>query len=140
MTNVLAVDPGGTTGLSSWRDGVWRAWIVALPELTDVVETQIRLGLDLLVYEDFLITAATVTRSSNANETIEAIGVGRHLAKRANVPFETQRPGDARAFGTRHKLDTLGWHTKGPDHADSASRHLLLALARHREIDLRQIV
>lgn len=114
--------------------------MVPLDMLTEAVEAELVLGLDLLVYEDFLITAATVTKASNANETIEAIGVGRHLAMRADVIFETQRPSDAKAFGTRHKLDVLGWHSKGPDHADSASRHLLLALARHRVIDLTKLI
>jgi hypothetical protein len=143
--NVLCIDPGGTTGIATYVDDEWRAYMLPYDEAVDEAERLIapfvQRIFDLVVFEGFKITAATAKKGQgDINKTIEFIGVGRFLARKAGVPFETQMPADAFSFASRAKLAKLGWHTPGPDHADSASKHLVLALARHRAIDLSRLI
>lgn len=138
--NVLAVDPGGTTGLATQRDGKWRAWMAPFEETGEAVQAELaRGGWDLCVFENFIITAATLKKGRQGSQSLELIGVGRYLCKCYGVPFETQNPSDAMSFSTDKKLKALGWWTKGPDHANAASRHLLLALARHKTLAAEQL-
>ena len=139
--NVLAVDPGKTTGIATWYGE--RHLAFAVPR--EVAERTVHQWLmdcpkgedNLLVFESFTITAQTLKKSRDGQEAIEFIGVGRYLARLASVAFETQSPSDAFSFSTREKLKALGWKTPGPgDHSRSASQHLLLALVRHQAIDL----
>lgn len=83
--------------------------------------------------EDFFIGGS---RASEANVTIEMIGVLRYLAALQHKPFFTQAPGDAKAFGTTEKLKNIGWYKPAKaDHARSATRHLLLFLVKHNHIE-----
>lgn len=136
--NILAVDPGPTTGFARWLDGKHRAWAEPLEDAQSTVAVACAGGLfELVVFEDFKITGETLKKTRDGMDSIEFIGVGRYLARRYNVPFETQMPSDAFGFSTNAKIKALGWVTPGPgDHAMSASKHLLLALVNHRAIDV----
>jgi hypothetical protein len=134
---VLAVDPGGTTGLAMWEDGTFRAWHE--PRLDAMRTVDILCGgrLDLMVFESFHLSQQTLKKSErDALDVIEFIGVGRFLAGEYHVAFETQSPSEAKAFTTDAKLKALGWWTKGLDHPRDATRHLVLALAKRRLLDL----
>ena len=145
--NVLAVDPGGTTGLAWWRAGQHRAWSEPLEQAMDTVFTEIitrydptafpdKPTFDLVVFEAIVITGQTLKKSRNVQDAIEFIGMARYVCHKWGPPFNTQTPADAKSFATDEKLRALGWWTPGPDHARDASRHLLLALVRHRALDL----
>ena len=148
--NVLAVDPGGETGLAWWRAGQHRAWHEPLEQAMDTVYMEIicvwnremfpgRERFDLVVSEGIVITAQTLKKSRDVQDAIEFIGIMRYACRKWGPPFETQTPSDAMTFSTDAKLRALGWWVSGPDHANAASRHLLLALVRHREIDLKDL-
>ena len=138
--NVLAVDPGGTTGLATWIGGVHRAWaepfeaaqVVAHRYLADRGDEK----LGLVVFESFTITAQTLRKTRDGAKAIEFIGVARYLTRCFGVEFETQSPADAKSFASDSKLKALGWRCPGPgDHAKDASRLLLLALVRRQLLD-----
>lgn len=153
MTRVLAVDPGGTSGLVYWEG---RGAAPGSPETVTpyqvsdsmhgiatarAVELEIAKGLDVLVCESFTINAGTARKTQDGSlQTIETIGMLRWLTDRAGVPFVLQRPGDAINFTSDAKLMQLGWWWKGQEHARSATRHLVLYLASKRLIDLDRLV
>jgi hypothetical protein len=140
--NVLAVDPGRTTGLATWIEGGHCAWAESFDHAQRTVHGYVSgYGgdhIDLVVFEDFIISANTLKKSrAGSKEAIEFIGVGRYLSRCYGIEFITQPPSDAFSFSTREKLRALGWKTPGPgDHSRSASQHLLLALVNRRLIDL----
>jgi hypothetical protein len=129
VINVLAVDPGGTTGYVWWKDG----------ELIDSgqLPPQLfwRLAHDILTEDDiqvvcerFVITARTA-QLSQQTDAIENIGVLKYLAwSEALEPVRFQSPSDAKRLATDDVLRTAGLYVPG-DHARDAARHLLLHLA-----------
>ena len=137
---VLAVDPGGATGVALWyQDGGDRHWAANVGDVraTYAFLEQWVPTVDLVVCEDYLIGANTVKKSQDGKVSIELIGVTRYLCHKSHVPFKLQRPGD-RSVATKEKLAQLGWSMPGPgDHARSASQHLLCALLERGIIDKR---
>ena len=135
---VVAVDPGGTTGLAT-------AWIDTT--LKDVVARELS-PYDAVAFIDELLTQRDVAYVACESfvprpgirswqpDAIETIGALRYLCHRTNTPFELQSPADAKRFSTNAKLERLGWrHPTRGGHADDALRHLLLLATRHRLID-----
>lgn len=136
---VLAVDPGGTTGV---------AWGVVNPGGLVTVGSGEVLGGDhgffkffdqfvtagyplvTLVCETFTITASTA-RKTQQPDALFIIGLLRYWSAKHGVTLHMQRPGEAKGFGTNDKLKHLGWYqpTKG-GHANDAVRHLVTHLAR----------
>jgi hypothetical protein len=129
---VLAIDPGPHVGMAKWESEAERfdiyeflCWEMTPELFYDDVEDWI-LGVDEIVIENFIIKGA---RASEANETIEMIGVVRYLCNRHDKPLTLQAPSDAMMFSTREKLERIGWWVRGgSDHARAASKHLLLYL------------
>lgn len=147
--NVLAVDPGGNTGIAQYVNEEWKAWIEPFDQAQMTVHRLLESGVpkitkeglhqphfDLVVFESIVITAATLKKSRDVMKSIEFIGVGRYLCKCYGIEFITQTPSEGMSFGTDTKLRAMGWFTPGPDHANSASKHLLLALVNRRLIDV----
>lgn len=141
MTCVLAVDPGPHVGVAYWNDNdpmnevrggeSWREWEETPARFYSVVAEWVA-GVDIVVCEDFFISGA---RASEANVTVEMIGVLRYLAGREGKQFITQPPADAKNFSTTDKLKRIGWYKPAKaDHARSATRHLLLFLVKHNHI------
>jgi len=132
---VLAVDPGGTTGMAYYYDGLFDSW--QADDYQSAVEWSAELldsttPLDALVCEGFVIRANTAKLDAGAfSLTTDLIGACRLLAHQAGIPFVRQTPAEAKSFATDDKLRRLGWYipTKG-GHANDASRHLLTFLAK----------
>jgi hypothetical protein len=127
---VLAVDPGGNTGIA-WYDSEGEeheAFILPFGADQDWIADNIWLA-DFVVCEDFIISAGTLRKGQDGSKmALETIGVLRYLARVHGKAFTLQAPADARTFDQDwSKLKKLGWYTPGPDHARSASRHLLVA-------------
>lgn len=143
--HVLAVDPGGNTGLAEWwDDGTWRAWAEPAHEAMRTVHRQLTVTegvnhLDALIFESFIITAATAKKSQDGLVSIEFIGVGRYLAAVYGVPFVTQTPSEAKTFVTDEKLKAMDMWTRGVDHPRDATRHLMLWLCTNGHMDLRDL-
>ena len=146
---VVAVDPGGTTGLASWtryedgREDVegWEemTWADTMRWVHTVMSY--RVALDALVVEDFFLGNSTAKKSTKGpKQTIELIGMLRYLAFTKGVPFILQAPADSRSFSTPDKLKRLGWWEPGSDHVQSATKHLLLYLVRSHLIDAERLL
>lgn len=125
---ILAIDPGPHVGMAAWADGdLFRAFEYTPEQLWQNIEGWI-LWAEVVVVEGFYITGP---RAKEANETIEMIGVIKFFARRHSRRVVEQKPSDAKAFVTSEKLKSMGWWTKGSDHARSATKHLYLYLARN---------
>lgn len=137
--NVLAIDPGPSTGLA-WRRAASRQEVLfdgkaegetvvgqmILPwhEAWDWLDAWMSLYGDV-VCETFHITGP---RDVNSNITIETIGVARFLAGQNFLPFSEQTPSASSLFDPKWaKLRRMGWYVpNSADHGNSATRHLLL--------------
>lgn len=142
---VLAIDPGPHVGVATWTDRAiegegegayfieqWNEFEETPAGFYKVADGWVHWA-DRVVCEDFFISGA---RASEANVTIEMIGVLRYLAALHNRPFVTQMPVEAKMFSTKEKLKNIGWYKPAKaDHARSATRHLLLYLVKHNHIE-----
>jgi len=143
MMRVFCVDPGPHVGVAAWTnvglmgEGTegFAAWTWTPEEFYAQVEAWVAAS-DVIVCEDFRISGP---RAREANVTIEMIGVLRFLCSKAGKTFVTQEPG-AYKFAGSDKLKRLGWYTPGPDHARSASGHLVKYLAEANLIDRRRLL
>lgn len=138
---ILALDPGEMSGLASYTAGgsyaetEHTAFMLPFGEDWSYLAAHVW-SYDMLVCEDFNLGSLTGKSTAGAKLTLQTIGVARYLAKEAGVPIRFQQPADAHGFDERwEKLKKLGWYTPGPDHARSASRHLLLALIELGQLD-----
>lgn len=134
---ILAIDPGGHTGLA-WRyDGVFGCDVVDggrfgfhnwFIQSIDKVATPTQ-----VVIEDFIITSATARKTAQP-DPYRIIGWVELWCHQHGVPFETQTPATGKGFGTDAKLKHLGWYSTGKGgHDMDAARHLLTFLARTRD-------
>ena len=140
---VLAVDPGGTTGLALYDSNLYAphykgglpvefdSW--QTPDYDSTVNSIIgeSLGLDAIVCEGFHIRGNTHKLDAGAfSQTTDLIGACRFVASEKGIPFIRQTPAQAKGFATDDKLRTLGWYnpSKG-GHQNDAARHLLVYLA-----------
>lgn len=130
MTDVIAFDPGGTTGwarrtgtgLFVSGQGDWYSVLHTTHETLQMEATPI------IVCEDFIFTNQTLKKTRQTYST-EGIGVLRYLAQRYGREFVLQTPAAAKTFSTDAKLKRIGWHVPGQNHANDAARHLLLYAA-----------
>lgn len=141
MATVVAVDPGGTTGIAVWSPDLglslreiapasnavdWLADIARGPKVTFVVER-------------YIITPATA-KMSQQHDALEIIGALKFIARKYNHPLVMQTPAEAKKFSTDAKLKTVGWYQPGHGHARDASRHALLFLAKQGIIGLHTLI
>jgi len=128
---VLAVDPGGTTGLAfySGADDYFHSW--QMTGFDEVVREIPGWQPDVIVCESFTIRSNTHKLDAGAfSHTTDLIGACRLIALRDGAEFVRQSPAQAKGFATDAKLRTLRWYStiKG-GHSNDASRHLLTYLA-----------
>jgi hypothetical protein len=133
-TNVVAVDPGGTTGLAQaafYPDGrivedSFRSWerdpFRAMREVEGMLEGRV---LDAVVCERYTITPQTLKKSAQY-DALYQVGILGYLARRYGVKVTLQQPSQAKRLATNDKLERIGWRRPSPGgHQDDASRHLL---------------
>ena len=139
---VVAVDPGGTTGVA-WVIGP-RRWFGSTVcaggrfGFFNWFTVQIGTGLmpTAVVCEDFIITDATA-RKTPQPDPYRIIGWLELWCYQHDVPFCLQSPAKGKGFGTDAKLKHLGWHSTGNGgHDVDAARHLLTFLAQHNDEDV----
>ncbi len=139
---ILAYDPGKTSGLAEYDTETddWRAWALPWFESCDYVVGRVfERWPDLVVCENFTISQRTLTQGADHKWPTGGIGVADWACRKAGIPFEKQSPGDAKQLVSDAVLRNMKWKTKGVDHPDDATRHLILALVRHRAIDLSRL-
>lgn len=152
---VLALDWGRRAGVAVWDNGQHDAWVSDWDHALDVLvptyiyssavpPSLIGLHPDLVVCEDFIISQRTVKSAVaegwKRGRELMLIGATEFMCRQTGTDFVLQSPAEAKAFSTDVKLRTLGWWRSGPDHANDASRHLLLALVQRGLIDLRTLL
>jgi len=142
---VIAVDPGLMTGIACMYQGQHRSLELPYEQVGMWVEEYLDAMRPVqVVCENFFITRETAKKSQSP-WSLKLIGVMDYLVAKYGQPAVVlQAPSDAKRFSTDARLKTLGWY-KGSGsgyagHADDASRHLLLYLAKQRLIDLGRIV
>lgn len=133
---VVAIDPGGNTGL---------AWMIDGTDFGSYVQNGGRFGFvdafcnsiekfatpTQVVCEDFIITSATARKTAQP-DPYRIIGWLELWCYRHGIPFHLQTPAQAKGFGTDDKLKHLGWYRTGNGgHDVDAARHLLTYLAVH---------
>lgn len=134
---ILALDPGGTTGVAWWHDHLgYQGEEVAggFEGALDFLRHRVTWDqLDVVVVEGFVIHANTHKMSPEGiRDTLDIIGMVRGFCLVAGVERKLYFPQD-KAFGTDTKLKALGWYTptKG-GHRNDAARHLLKYLVAVR--------
>lgn len=130
---VLAIDPGKATGLATYladEQPEWQAWILPWQEAMASAEQWIRDGrLDYVACERFTVSQRTVSQGADHVWPTGGIGCVRYWTTKYGVPLAMQAPADAMHLAPKPVLVKLGWRTPGPDHADDATRHLVLRLS-----------
>jgi len=140
---IIAVDPGGTTGLATYSREVGLRTMQGPPyDIIKWVDDSIGVGaIGLIICESFTIGQGTLKKSrEGSNTAIETIGVIRWLAYRAGVGFRLQSPAEAKGFSTNLKLRAVGWYDGIPEHARDAARHLLLACVREGLVSAESVI
>ncbi len=134
---VIAVDPGGVTGIAVYDEDWSEPSVRETPDYDSTVfalttEINHHRGIDALVCEGFSIRANTHKLDASAfSHTTDLIGACRLLAHERGIPFVRQTPAQAKGFATDDKLRRLGWYTPSPGgHGNDATRHLLTYFAR----------
>src|SRR5262245_17599257 len=137
---ILAVDPGGTTGLAEFSTDYNKIWIgYQFPRfgvedhIHNIFEWHFKdivAGRILIVAEKFLITPHT-GRLSQQDDALKINGTLEWMAHKFGHRYEEQTPNTAKKIAKDFRLKELGLFTPGRDHANDAARHLVLALERH---------
>lgn len=135
--NILAVDPGGTTGWASWIEGS-----VSWGQAPGGVLGGKRLRLmaqcaDVLIIERYTIGERTV-KFSRQSDALEITGALKWIADDEGLELVLQQPRDAKRLFTDDRLRQMGWWARGEEHARDALRHLGFYLAKKRLIKLIQ--
>ncbi len=118
---LLAVDPGGVSGLASWEDGA-----VTFSEEPDRFSLYARVRAwapQVVVCENFVPRAGPLTFQP---EALRIIGGLEFWCAQHAADFVLQTPAQAKGFGTAEKLKAVGWWPKGLGHSQDAARHLLV--------------
>lgn len=136
---VLAIDPGGTCGMS---------WAYLPPncpldlEAIEACQMKTEQCIDwcnyhitsewLVLMERFFITANTATLSpEGSHAALDVIGTVKNICRWRGARFEFQTANDAKKFVTPDQLKTLGLWQPGMDHARDAVRHLIRGVVYH---------
>ena len=129
--NILACDPGLTSGLASlhisdhikyFKD--FSSWECDFEILCGDLYLRRDTNMELVI-EKFTITNETA-KKSRQYDALNIIGVFRYCSYMSDWPLTLQSPGSAKKLGTDDRLKDLGWYTPGKGHANDAARHLLL--------------
>lgn len=133
--NVLAIDPGGRTGLAHWIDGEgFESWEQenGIEGFADWWFNNFPHGYyEQIVCEKFIITPTThqKTRQYDALYIIGLVIGTYHRRGAHNVWLQT--PAHAKTFAKDAKLRHMKWYDGSPGgHANDAARHLLTFTAR----------
>ncbi len=147
---MIAVDPGGTTGLVRWQDVTdsfevhqlsWEdtvrkvhGWLLWADE-ADYFQTTI-------VCERYTITMQTL-KKSRQYEALYCIGGLLTLALlHEGIDFVLQTPAEAKGLAQDQALKNLGWYdaVRGQEHARDALRHLVLFLVKTGRMDPHRLI
>ena len=132
---ILAVDPGGTTGVALHGGLPVSTYFFEVPgghlgfvdwfhTRTDTSGAYADHHLDI-VCESFIPRPGALTHQPDASYII---GYLKMWAHRKGMSFKLQSPAQAKSFSTNAKLKAAGLYPVGKGHAQDAARHLLVHL------------
>lgn len=133
---IIALDPGGTTGVATYVDGEWEHFQIGPEE--HHVQLYTFLGEfkpEVIIYERFMYQRRELTRGVSLNlDAVEYIGIVKlyYLLVDWTIELVCQTPHQAKKFWTDDKLKTVGLYITGAPHANDATRHLLYYLVVNR--------
>jgi hypothetical protein len=149
---IVAVDPGGATGLARYDSETDALEALQLPPLEACAWVEQSLstgtwdacppgaGADLVVAEFFTISGGTLKKSRGGSyDALHTFGAVKYLAWRAGVEFASQRPAEAMGLVSDGVLRAMGMYVTG-DHARDAVRHVVLAGVKRRAIAPERLV
>lgn len=124
-SRILALDPGGTTGVAKIHCRMKGIVVKELKEFRELVPLSIYItqaGLDgyVIVYERYVVRSVGM-----GNEPLEVIGMLKYLAELHKLNIEPQTPADRKLIDKR-------FHKKHfPSHRGDALRHAILYAVRY---------
>jgi len=142
-THLLAVDPGGMTGLalfSDWSENsAGKVWLAEANfyEACKAIKGMLDAGDITVCAERFNISERTI-KLGRDHTAIEILGVVKWLLLEHELPeMLLASPADAKRLVTDARLKTLGIHYKGgAGHAHDAARHGILWLVKAGDLRL----
>lgn len=126
---ILAVDPGGTTGVAMFRGHNREPHF---EEVHDGHHGFVRWMADQWDEFEQIICESFIPRPGARSMQYDALFIIGWLDGEAllrGVPFKLQSPAQAKSFATNDKLKAAGLYPVGKGHAQDAARHLLTYLA-----------
>lgn len=130
MIQIIAFDPGLTTGLAIIEDDEWFAGQYTFQQIGDVLHNwgqnpaaSFQPGC-VLVCESFTINNQTA-KNSQAPWSLEVIGLIRYLSMRHHIDLVFQQPSAAKNLIKDQVIKDAGLWKKGTPHAMDAMRHAL---------------
>lgn len=139
MVNVIALDPGGTTGVAHYfEDGAWYFSEIGPEEHHE----ELFKNLDFLLnrHKLVIVCESFEFRQNRQRDNInlmskEYIGIVKLFQNRTSVVFQTAA--QAKGFVTDQKLKKMGLWQPGKRHANDATRHLVYYLVNvHKRYDI----
>ena len=138
--NVLAVDPGKTTGYwlfnadgessitspAKFAGGQLAQW-----DFIEWMERHLKDFAPLeIVCETFQVTQRSLQQRGERLWSVEQIGILQYLCRKNGWSYTEQSPSDAKNFVSDEKLKRIGWYIKGMEHSRDAARHAVLYAVR----------
>ena len=132
QADLLAIDPGETTGVAVWHAEESLIYLFQLE--TPVIEEGYKLVEEVidrvepahLRVEDYRVYGHMTEQHSFASlHTAQFIGAIRTVASQKGIPLSVCLAMHAKTFWTDSKLEICGLYNKGLKHARDAQRHLL---------------
>jgi len=127
---IIALDPGGTTGIASTMIDTNRGkcGVIATRQMVGDHHTKLYRFLiseapSVVVCENFVYQNRM---KKVALDSVEYIGVAKLYCQMTKTAYRGQMAGSAKALWTDDKIKQLGLWEKGQQHAMDAVRHLLL--------------
>jgi hypothetical protein len=127
--NLLALDPGETTGWSIWADGKLKdqgqvkTWPmeVCVPALQTVITLS---SPSIVVYESYQVYEwKTEDHTWSQIPTVQVIGCLQTLLLMQKIPYHTQTAQVAKQFVSDERLEQWDFWFKGVRHARDSIRH-----------------
>jgi len=130
---LLALDPGGTTGIAAFRNG----GLVTYTQIKDFTPGTLdnfltrqhrALGTAAanmeVVCEDYRVYQTHTAQHANSSLlTVRLLGALESWTERHHTPLHLQMAGQAKPFSTDRKLQEWGMYIAGQPHATDAIRH-----------------
>lgn len=133
--NILAFDPGGTTGWTLYSDETIVGGQLAGQHHYDLYLLMRDYDPNVIVYETF--EYRNKSRAGLVLDSREYIGIIKLYAEINEVDIIAQTPAQAKGFVTDDKLKKMKLYYPGMPHMCDAMRHLVYYIVNHTELPLR---